>query len=537
LILKANNYFTASLAWSGDGVESATDNAPATFRAGKDSAIRYATATITLSPKVGYTFQGTTLVYADFVNVGGTNPFGYGAPTGGTLTAGTEGDLILTIPYPVVEKVILYTDFNKENFKKLIGRPIHGNDVVLSGEISGTDYVEDFSPYTAIVEWPADTGPLLYGKFNVADLTASSPIATVTLIPKEGYKFGTGGYYLTYASNISQAIAVDGPVAAAGSVGNIDNVVDPYILKFILNYSNMSSQKILKQITTLEGIGVNEIAEFLVSEKGGYPLSVTPLSSEIMAVTAVVYEGLIGATDYPVDDIVRVRIGIAPADGYTFKSMTGTTSYFTESDANRDKVIEYLKKVYKGSPVVVGTDLVPLVDINSVTGITLLGNGGILIEATYKTKPRFIEDTEFGVAYIGDFIADAIDAGETLPGRLESTGLPSPHFTTSDASDGIVWTAKTAAGVDVPLDDSSVFVAANIYTAAITVTPRPGYTFVDSDFGAIETQLSGTVWAGGEIDNANGLVKVTGFTVFPNDTSEAILAKDKITVTITFTIP
>jgi hypothetical protein len=519
--LKANNYFTASLAWSGDGVESATDNAPATFRAAKDPAIRYATATITLSPKVGYTFQGTTLGYNNFVGAG--KPFEYGAPTGGTLIAGTEGDLILTIPYPVVEKVIVGTDFNKENFKKLIGRPIHGNDVVLNGVISGTDYVEDFSPYTAKVEWPADTGPLLYGKFNVADLTLLSPIATVTLIPKEGYKFD--GDYSAFVSEISKAVAVDGPDAGGGNLATSD----PYSLWFLLGYNSPSPAKILRQITTLEGIGVNEIANFLVSEEAGNALTVTPPSSEIYAVVATVYEGLSG-TRYPLDGIVRVRLNIGPNDGYTFKSMTGTTSYFTESETNRAEVIKYLEKVYNGSSV--NPDNKPLVTIDPVTGITLLGNGVLVIEAAYKTKPHTIATTWIDTS-IGDFPV-AIANNVAIPPRLVVTGTESTIFTTSN----IVWKAEDSSTHE-PVTVGNSFETGNTYTATIIVNPRGGYTFVGSSFSAIEAQLSGAIWGGSSGTNIEGAtpdITVTGFVVLPNEDSEDIFDDDKITVTITFEV-
>jgi hypothetical protein len=445
------------------------------------------------------------------------------APTpaqGGSLIDGEEGSLILTLIYDVLEKNIINSDLKPANFKKLIGRPIDGNDVVLKGTISGTEYVEDFSPYTATVAWTPGSKPAREGKFSISDVTASVPMADVTLLAKDGFKFEGNPTIVYVGADLGKAVAIDGPASVDAYLTG-----KAYSLSFTLDYSSASPTSILRQITSLDGIRINQISNFLVPEQTGTVSAITSgLPAAIYQVIPEIVDGLVSG-NYPFNSTIKVKILVGPNTGYTFKSFT-KDCYFTESAETRAKVLEYLEKVYDGTSLV-GTDTDPRVTIGD-NDITLLSNGVLEIVATYKTKPQAIVVGDFTLLTIGDFPAKP---AVNVPVFTSLTG-GSPKYTTS-----LEWSVVvTATGASATL--GATFTTGNTYIATITVEPLTGYTFVGVNPTSVIYAGLSTAWGSGNIFTlAPSSIIVTGVQLLPtDDTATEIKAKDEAVITITFSL-
>jgi hypothetical protein len=527
-----NSYFevegSVDKVWSGS-----VDKEKGYFVGVKGDPKARATATITLLPKVGYTFDGTDLVITDFVGSGKPIDIDNAATLGETLTNGPEGSLILTIVYEIEEKVIdpndTIADYFNPNYLTRIARPLVGKPVrVGTPNAVSTDFVatED-SPYTGTVAWETGSDPFVRGKFGDSGVTA-----TVTLVPKPGYKFdNTSGIY-NIAERLSQAVAVDAPNATGTGLTS----ADPYALNFTLVYATPTNIK--TQIRNLDGVLFNVIDPSV--ESGATPVS----SSVVLGAPNSPFDsannsnigilgGLIPSTNlFQINTPATLRFFIKPADGYTFAADDGPLPYLTYGET-LDEAGTAIKKLIEDhfSQVYNGTKLAADARVKSSTEYPpyLNADGELVLTLTYPAKPKIIEDTHFTIAAIGDLAIAPANNGD-IPARL----IPTIPRTIYDVSD-IVWTLN---GTVV----STGKFAAGTYTATITLTPKAGYTFIGSDLDDLEAALDdGTsgIWKTGggtgiAVDDDD--LTVTGVTVGATE-DPVDPAKDKLVIKITFVIP
>jgi hypothetical protein len=242
----------------------------------------------------------------------------------------------------------------------------------------------------------------------------------------------------------------------------------------------------------------------------------------------VVTEGLVG-TNFPVNKTVKVKFTIVPTAGFTLKAPKGPDSYF-DVDAEKVKILAYLKEVYKGTSRVDSTGN-PLVTIDSL----YMEGENLIIEASYLTKPRTIVNSDFTLATLGDFDSNLGD-GDEIPDILTATSNTDVFEVT-----GVEWTAIDHNGDDFEITADRLFDKDGsngvTYTATFTIAPKDGYTFVGSTFANFKTRF-GNVWTTStKIGSTSSLaITVKGFDVFGSDTQEVISGKDRIVVTITFKV-
>jgi hypothetical protein len=526
LIWTRNNYFDAAFVWSNErgGIET-DDNGPVAFKAARLPEENYAIGTLTLTPKVGYTFEGTDL------EIGNFNSVFTGTPVK-TAVLGEEGSLILTFSYLVGEKEIASTDIIPENFETLIARPIHGKAVGVRSAFTATAD----SPYTGTVTWTAGTNPARNGVFSTDDTPNAT--ALVTLKAKPGYKFDATGYSGDDAV-FSAAVAVDGPNSTLG--GTFGSALsDIYQVTVGMEYT--SATVILQQITNLDGYSTDLDP---VAGGSGATISAAAVTGSPFDGTqadGVILRGLDGSSNYQHLTDVRVIYTITPEAGYTFKADQGTYAYFAIDDPTGTPngktaaekaayIAGYFSQVYKGSIIPVAER----VRVN-VNGIYLNAGDELVLDLTYPAKPEVITDAEFTLLNLGD-LSGAIAAGP-VPNGFGPVGV-SAKFKTEIAfyeDDGTT-----------PADE---FLGSTTYIAKITVTPKPGYTFVGTAndttaLGAIETAVEADGVYGDNVSSSVGSVAfdlaaadiaVQGFVVDVNE-DPVLSAKDNIVISLKFDVP
>jgi hypothetical protein len=515
-----NSYFeiegSIDKVWSGS-----VDTEKGYFVGVKGTPKAQATATITLKPKVGYTFDGTDLLIGDFVAAAGV-PFINGAKAGSSLTSGPEGSLILTIVYDITEKPIAATaeDFDPK-FLTRIARPLVGKSVrVGTPKAAATAFVatED-SPYTATVSWTSPSDPFDTGRFGANGVTA-----TIKLTPKPGYVFidAANTYNATGMDRIlSDAVAVDAPVVGGGNCAD----AAPYDLNFTISYG---TGNIYKQIQNLDGLNFADINPV---PAGNLAVATTAIGANppIAAGSANItpLSGLAAGSPptFIFNTPATVQVALLPATGYSFAADDGPLPYLTygetldEAGTAIKKLIEdHFSQVYKGTNVPLTARVVSLEP-------PYLSGGALILKLKFPAKPVAIATTDidgigsFSAAPSTTFIPGALTAGDSV-------------FQAAINVDSIVWTK----GSDTITAGTGTF-ASGAYKATITLSPKSGYTFVASTGleAALDNSTTGTwgVASGGHIALADTAINLTEVVV-PAGTD--YVANDKIVITLDITI-
>jgi hypothetical protein len=473
LSLAENNYYTASLKWSGSGVVNATETTPGSFKAARLPDLFKAVATITLTPKPGYTFEGSNIVDSDFNTSG--NPYFIGTPAA-TLMNGPEGTLILTLTYTVGEKTIGPDDVKSVNFEKIIARPIHGKPVGINSAFEDTDA----SPYTGTVLWDDKTRAENLYKFNIGDYDTT--IGTITLKTKAGYKWNTvaAPTWTGKFQDLADAVATEaqGPV----SVGFL--LLDRDEIKFDIGYEDGSNNGLIfYQITSLEGVGkpapvhadTIDYSTFDFLQAGATTLPIG---------TSSIWANLDNGTDAVYNKSPRVTLNIeadvtttviAP---YTFKSY----DVLTEPSLTKTDIETYFKD---GDTI----------GVKVVEGPELIGNN-IRFTLEYTVKKSPIPLTDLDGLDIGIFASTT----QVASGNVISKYFTTPGTSTTYEVKPIEWEDNATDGFRFDGKQpkpGNTFAPTTKYTARITLVPNPGYTFVPFDdygFIAFHTSVAAGAW-------------------------------------------
>jgi hypothetical protein len=524
-----NRYYSAAVKWDGPGISADGK----TFAGGRGTQTKAAVATVTLSPKVGYTFTDTDIVAANIES--GIYATVSGGAAAKYVGVNDEGELVYTVTYDVAEYEIAATNaadyFKAENFTALIGRPIHGNPYGVSGDFTATAA----SPYTGTVSWTRGDGSSA-ATFNAEPLAAIQ--AAVKLTAKPGYKFtgtwtGAGAALLPAAAlTIPTNTSGTNVPAAPGSV----TLTGDYTLGFTLNYSTAgaSPKPVLRRVDTLVNIINSEIALDPLNGKAftGGP-GTSHDTTKIATVTHTV-KSLPGGK-FTRGDAAQIQVTLAPHADYTFIADTGEDPYFTAAN-----LAAYFNRIYTGlSPEVPAADQASVVE-----GPWLLGTGGTslvftLEYKTIKTGPILVND--LNKAGIGDFAATPASTGPIdIP--TEFTGGTSDKYTVS----AFAW---TEGGTPVDFSGPAPTFSAGNYVLTFDVLPEEGYTFKGSNTFTqiipaevealhIDAATTGTGWNNTNATPANaGVAKPGGIKVElqSNVVNGTDVGKLKITLTWTIT--
>jgi hypothetical protein len=468
LIFAENNYFDAKLEWGGTGIEAATETKPASFKTTRPNKL-IAEAKITLTPKIGYTFEGTDLTFEDFTD--GGRVFGDQTPTGTLVRGEGEGTLVLTLKYTVVEKVLGAADINAVNLEKLIARPITGKSVGITGIGESVFKATDASPYTAQVAW--DPGmQTTYYRFNEAD--AATTFANITLTAKEGFIFDVSGgtSWGTLNAELASAVAIE------SFESDTITMPDAYTLKYRVCYDDAGTSYILNQITTLDGIlAIDPIHGETAAPATGY-LAVGASTEIDLAASTISWTGLAGASsdEWKYGLTTKATITLVAIPPYTFKDYERLDdTYFNDvgSETTKKTYIEnyFANGIYAGNTG--GAGKVELVD-----GPWAAGND-IVFTLQYTVKPAEIDITGLTITELGWWqTSEAVTTGNIIPIRFTSGGTP-VNFTVKR----LLWEGGTILPFDFdddtkqPNGSTNVFEVGEVYKARLILVPDTGYVF------------------------------------------------------------
>jgi hypothetical protein len=470
-IVLDNIYYTGTIAWSGEGITEDGKN----FKSKRDGTLN-AKATITLTPKLGYTFYGHNFTIEDLMNSSGddkvyddSTSFTNGDPIISFVEAPEDDQLRFELTYEVVEKVIDATAVVPGNFKSLINRPINGTAVGISSAFESTPE----SPYDGKVVWEGHVSN--HKRFEAGD---TDSIAHIILTPKPGYKFDENDYSGSEEA-LAAAVAVNAPDASGGNITSVAK----YELSFDIEYvAGLTNAGIYTQIKSLSRGGdfYKGIDPVHGTTAPTATLTINPTTLFDSSINLNWPRGLKNGTTFDYGQNPEVQISLTPTSGdkYTFKALAGNDPV---AELNAAAIAAFFAQVYPtGYPAPSGgRALVEVID-----GPTLSGTGwdaNLVFTLRYNSVKRVqIELTDLTTDPangIGDFlVSPAVDG--PIPYAFNG-------YSDKFAVGSLEWkagaTLTTVAAV--PLYDTDgdptnpVFAASNVYTVTFTVTPKPGYTF------------------------------------------------------------
>jgi hypothetical protein len=463
LIFAENNYFDAKLEWGGTGIEAATEIKPASFKTTRPNKL-VAEAKITLTPKIGYTFEGTDLTFELFA--GTARILSNQTPTGTLVRGEEEGSLVLTLKYPVAEKVLGAADINAVNFEKLIARPIEGKSVGITGIGESVFKATDASPYTAQVAWDPGMQTTFY-RFNAAN--ASTTYAGITLTAKEGFAFDVSGgtSWSALGDVLASAVAIE-PFSS-----DTITMPDSYTLKYHVIYDDSGTEYILKQITTLDGIlPIDPIHGEAADPASGGNLSAGSSAEMNLTASTVSWTGL-DSTDWKYGLTTKATIFLTAADGFTFKDYERLDDTFFNDVGSETTKKDYIENYFANGIYAGNTGGIGKVEL--VDGPWAAGND-IVFTLQYTIKPAEIDINGLTLAELG-WWSDPVAAPNVIPIRF-TTGVP-VNFTVKRLlweSDDDVY--KFADEAKQPNGSTSLFVGSGVgYQAKLILVPDTGYVF------------------------------------------------------------
>lgn len=438
------------------------------------------TATLTLTPKQGYTLKGLLANQFTFTNATVTNP------------AGGDGDLVVSIAFPATAPRTLssmaITTQPKTSYE--YGETFSASGVIVKATYDDGTTDNNFTAYTV-----DKTGPLTPSDTMVTltatgtSMTATQPITVaarvltsiaVTTQPKMTYQYGEtfspAGMVVTanYKDGATDYNFTDYIVDKTGPLTMSDTTVTltarDTAVKTTLNITiNKADGPAAPSLTfSFDGVNANKLmgsdSTMQYSLDGGAAWS-TCSSDMVLAGTQISADKDIKvrkketATTLP-GEIQTIDIlvgpasptGMLPTDCTTIKNSNGKIS-------GVNPAMEYKRSTASSWTAISGNEITDLTD--GTYEVRFKATGHML-----PSSPSSVPISPYIPATVTNFVLDSHVTAPTKNGTPSTTPIDATQYTGT-----VSWNVTSGAPV------GSTFLGGTAYTATVTLTPKYGYTF------------------------------------------------------------